>query len=195
MPYEWTPEKRLRMFSARVQELSNLRLVRDGWNLKYTLQWDAVSHMMRIRVSKVDEDDLRSFLLTFRLFVSEKEPVFVNRIFNDCYKYITSDYYKGELVKAREAWKKTLREGAFTLVINGRQITGERLLDLWINGYYFHNDLDKLEELHRLLYPSDWGFVRFKFLDTIASLTQILLFVGAVVTASLRDNLFRFPEK
>ena len=39
-------------------------------------------------------------------------------------------------MKAREQWTKNLQSGPIKMSHNGREITPEETLDLWINGYY-----------------------------------------------------------
>jgi len=188
-----TPE-RLELFAHRVKELNERRLVRNGLNLKFTISWEAASQLLSYQAPRIDEEDLRSFLLTFRQFVSKKEPVFIDRVFNDCLRFLRSDHYKEQLDKARQEWRNSFNKmGPISITNNKKKLTGEFVLDLWINGHYFHNDADKAAELRRLLGDSI-PLVRMKFLDCLAAFTQIILYVGAVVEYGLRENLFDFPD-
>lgn len=189
-----TTRERLELFAYRVKELRQRRLVRGGMNVKFTISWDTASQSLGYRASQIDEEDLRSFLLTFRQFISEREPVFIDRVFNDCFRFLRSDHYKEQLKKARQEWRNTFdRMGPISVTINQRNLTGEFVLDLWINGHYFHNDVEKAAELRRLL--GDFiPLMRMKFLDSLVTLTQIILYVGAVVEYGLQEGYFSFPR-
>ncbi len=187
---ERAAQDRLELFAARTQELGNLRLVRIGAPSDLTIRWDAVSQRLTYSTVEPDEEDLRSFLLSFRQFVTKGEPIFVDVIFNDCRRFLRSHELQEQIRKAHEEWKNAFHKmGAFHLVIDDREITGEYVLDLWINGYYFHNDWEKAARLRALM--TDWiPLIRPQFLTVVSVLTQIILYLGSVVNYSLRENLF-----
>lgn len=59
-------------------------------------------------------------------------------------------------------------------------------MDLWINGYYFHNDTSKLEELKRI-WPAP--LARFLFMQMVVEATRQVFYVSHVVRIALRDGL------
>jgi hypothetical protein len=186
---------RFGLFVQRVEELSQRRLVRQGMNSKHTIKWDAISQQLTYQAIEPDEEDLRSFLLIFRQFVSDKEPVFISRVLNDCIRFLNSSQLQEYLKKAQGEWKNSFRHmGAFHIVVNERNLTGEYVLDLWINGYYFHNDSDKAAELRRLL-TDQLPLVRMQFLTILTSLTHIILYVGNVIRYGFREGLFHFHDE
>ena len=180
----------LELFTARVDELRNTRLIRKGFNPGITISWRRMQGM-RFQSQGPDEEDLRSFLLTFRQFISNDEPVFLNRIYNLCQRCITSEQMKGYLIKSREAWKQAHRSSGIKLIFNKRELTPEFVTDLWINGYYFHNDARKVSMLKRLL-PHESMLVRNQFLNYLVDATRHVLYVGNVITVALKENLFKF---
>jgi len=196
MSTQLSTRERLELFGQRVIELNYRRLVRNGMTAKLTISWDAASQLLSQRVLEPDEEDLRSFLLIFRQFVSAKEPVFLTRLFNDCLRFLDSSKLKEELKKAKDEWKNVLYKiGPFKVVIDDQKLTGEYVLDLWLNGYYFHNDADKAAELRRYMANHDMPLVRMQFLSSLSSLTQIVFYVGSVVNYGLRQGLFHIPDE
>jgi hypothetical protein len=186
---------RLGLFVQRVEELSQRRLVRQGMNSEHTIKWDAISQQLTYQAIEPDEEDLRSFLLIFRQFISDREPVFINEVFNDCIRFLNSSQLQEYLKKARKKWKNSFRHmGAFHIVVNERNLTGEYVLDLWINGYYFHNDIYKAAELRRLL-TNQLPLVRMQFLTILTDLTRIILYVGNVIRYGFREGLFHFHDE
>jgi len=82
------PLDQLGLFVDRVEQLRTTRAVRGGLNSEMSINYHRM-HGMQFRLTEPDEEDIRSFLLTFRQFVSEKEPVFVPSTYNICHKHIS----------------------------------------------------------------------------------------------------------
>ena len=195
MPKELLINERLKLYVERVNELLQCRFARQGMKYQYQIEWDAESQAMKYTADEPDEDDLRSFLLLFRHFVSDREPVFVERIFNDCFRFLSNDHLKGELQKAKSHWKQLLyRAGVMEVIVDEKTLSGEYVLNLWINGHYFHNDTEKREELSRLL-GDILPLVRVKFISTLPYLTNVIIFVAQVVNKGLEDSLFTLPAE
>jgi hypothetical protein len=194
MSTQLSTHERLEFFAARANELRELRLVRDGMRSKFSLSWNVISKQLAYRAIQPDEEDLRSFLLLFRQFISDREPIFINRIFNDCLRFLDSSELKEQLTKAKDEWKRLFQGmGAIQMVVDNRKLTGEYVLDLWINGHYFHSDSDKAVELHRLM-TDQIPLVRMQFMDVLPRLTEIIVYTANVVTYGLREGLFRVPD-
>lgn len=181
--------EQFKLFRARVEQLSRTRLIRNGFNPGITIRWDRMQGL-RFESREPDEEDLRSFLLTFRQFVSDNEPVFLTRIYNLCQQYLTSDKLKGRLIKSREYWKQVQKNIGIKLVFNKRELTPEYVTDLWINGYYFHNDENKMSMLRRLL-PHERMLVRNQFLNFLLHATQQIFYVRNIITVALKEGLLK----
>jgi hypothetical protein len=73
-----TAVDQLGLFVHRADELGHTRLVRtSGLSGDFSFHFDQKTFAYKFPL--VDEDHLRSFLLTFRQFVMQKEPVFIRR--------------------------------------------------------------------------------------------------------------------
>lgn len=103
-----TPRQRLEMFRDRAARLAASRLLREGLRPRLSLQFTTGDGLRR-SLREPDEDLLRSFLLDFRPFVAEREPVFMFSIFNICERSIGNDEIRGYLRQAREYWLETHR--------------------------------------------------------------------------------------
>jgi hypothetical protein len=77
---------------------------------------------------------------------------------------------------------------------DGLDLTPKYVLDLWINGQYFHGDNpEKRQQLDKLL-ASELPSVRIQLLWSLPILTRIILRAGAVVSKALKAGAFEFPE-
>jgi len=137
-----------------------------------------------------EEDDLRSFLLTFRMFISENEPVFLNKIFNLCIKTLTDDRLKGLMIDAREKWKRAEGEAVLKLKYQSKFLTLEQIASLWISGKYFHKDPDKRQILKDLNYHSEMIF-KHQFLDFLLIATNYIFYADRIVKHALKEGLIQ----
>jgi hypothetical protein len=182
-----TPRDQLGVFVHRADELGRTRLVRtSGLSGDFSFHFEA-SKGFAYKFPYVDEDDLRSFLLTFRQFVMEKEPVFIRRVHNVAVKHITSDELSEAAREAARGWRDILRSSGITLNIYGRAITPEYVLDLWINGHYFHNDEQKRTELLSYGMPNIL-LVRNQFLNFLVDATMAIAHTRNILRAALHDG-------
>ena len=177
----------LGLFRDRAEELKNTRFIKDGYSPNITIKLDRMEGS-RFISKEPNEEDLRSFLLTFRLFVSPKEPVFLNRIYNLCQKAITSEMLRDYLINARKAWKQMHKSIGIKLVYNEKKLTPEYVTDLWINGYYFHNDLKKMNILRQLL-PHVRMLARTQFLNFLVEATRQVLYVSNIIRYAQEQGL------
>jgi len=184
--------EQLQLFQTRVRELEQTRLVKKGFKVNVTINWK-VMRGMRWKTSRPNEDDLKSFLLTFRHFMAAKEPIFLNRIYNVCHKHLKSSQLKDYLAKSRKIWRDVHIKIDMQLIIDNKKITPEYATDLWINGYYFHNDPKKRAILEGLL-PHTGMLVRNQFLEFLIEATRQVFYVDAIVTYGLQHNLFDFSN-
>jgi hypothetical protein len=135
------PTERLDRFIARARELGDMRLLKNWPGSNLTIEWHR-DRGLRIETANPDEEDLRSFLLTLRQFVSEREPVYLYTIYNIAYQHLLSDELKKGLADARAEWSAFQRRGPVQIKLGQQEFGPEKITDLWINGYYFHNSDD-----------------------------------------------------
>ena len=150
----WSNSERLDLFVSRSGDIINRRVVRSkSLEVNLHLSFDRAIGM-RLDSREPDEEDLRSFLMDFRMFISEKEPVFIPRVRSLIIQGLdASSPLRTALINSKKAWHQQLRTGILRVNLNGKQYSPEDVLDLWINGYYFHNDKDKRIVLESLLGP------------------------------------------
>jgi hypothetical protein len=178
------------LFKARAEELRNTRLIRESFNPGITISWNRMQGL-RFKSREPNEESLRSFLLTFRQFILNDEPVFLYKVYNLCQKHLMSDKLKDYLSKSREIWKQEHKSAGIKLVYNEREFTPEYITDLWINGYYFHSDTNKLCILNKLL-PHERMLVKNQFLNFLLDATRQVLYVANIIKVALKEGYFRF---
>lgn len=185
---QYSINERLDLYVKRVNELIATQAVQTGaFNIQLSFQF-AREQGLKTASREPNEELLRSFLLTFRQFVSDKEPVFANGIANICWQELRSDELRGHLEAARRRWFKACRAGPLKVVIDEDHLSPENALDIWINGKYFHNDKRKAERIKRLD-PLGLLLSRHVFLNHIITATDYVVFLGQIVMVGRRQGL------
>jgi hypothetical protein len=179
--------KKLQKFHKTVQELMTTNLMKKGLNPSMKLS--VKGQDMWFETEWPEEDDLRSFLLTFRLFVAKKEDVFLNHIFNLCHQKLKDNKLRKYLAGARKIWKKANESIGFDIVHQGKKQTPERITKLWLDGKYFHKDEDKRSKLSVLSYPMT-QFYKHQLLSYLAEVTRIIFYIDRVIEKVLNEGLY-----
>lgn len=140
--------KSLKLFILKADSLLKLKLVKDGFSSEIKIRWD-VKQYRGVQIIGPDEEYFRSFLLTFRSFISEKEPIEINRIYNIC-KRLAEGETKDRLIKAHKEFKLLRTNADFGFKYQGKEVIPSYVIDLYMNGKYFHVDENKHEFLETL---------------------------------------------
>lgn len=139
----------------------------------------------------LDENDLRSFLLTFRQFIAPREDIQLNKVYSTCFRGLkTNNDLKERLLESREAWKQALNS-AGNIKFEEQTYSGEQAAIMWMNGYYFHGDLEKYEQLEKLM-ARGWPFVQMHFGNFVVDATKVIIHMGHLVAYARKNDLFRF---
>ena len=172
---ELPPKKRFDLYVRRCDELIQEPAVQQGaFNIELSLRFER-GGPLGVTSREPNEQLFRSFLITFRKFMSDGEDVYANRVNRLLHREVRSDELKGQLLTERQKWLNACKVGAFRLVENGRVLEPEQVMDLWINGSIFHNDrrkeeaLDRLNPLHRLI-------SKHAFLNHVITASQYVVF-------------------
>ena len=179
----------IELFLHWAGELQNTRLLRNIGEHSFSLKFEQAKGL-QFKTNTPNEEDLRSFLMVFRRFIGNDEPVYFYKIYKICIEGINSDELRKGLTEARNSWQTGLKSDGFGFNYNGHEFTPEEITDLWINGYYFHNDSDKLRLL-KTLQPLENALMRFKFITHLLDATRNILYVRHVMIYAIREGLLQ----
>lgn len=181
-----TVREQLELFVERAQQLWDSRVRREGLKVSVRMKWAAADELLRTTMEEPDAEDFRSYLLTFRQFISEGEPLYLHKIYNLCHQHITDARCREYLAEARKEWQQicTTSDTGMTLTLNSVVMSPADVADLWINGHYFHNDPEKLRTLKGLgsyLYHSS----RTIFIDYVIESSKVIFHAGRNIYVAL----------
>lgn len=187
----WSTEERFNLFIQRVDELRTLDCLRSielpvfgTENLSCEQAWKAI---------KPPKGKLSSIIPLFRKFISDSEPIFLHRILNEAYRFTTDNQIRRKIKELKIEWKNCMKSGPFRMTVRGEEITPERVIDLWINAEYLHDDREKYLELEYLgKHPAD--LPNLQFITSLPRLIEIILDTGDLVKLGLNKSLFNFPK-
>jgi hypothetical protein len=182
-------EKQLATFVKHVEELRGLPLVTEGQGVGWSLNVNA-TRGLSVQVNLLNENDLRSFLITFRKFISPKTDIQLNKVYDTCFLALKANNdLRGRLIDAREAWKEALKNVG-SITFDEQTYSREQAALQWMNGGYFHSDLEKYEELNKLL-SRGWPYVQMHFGDFVVDATRVIIYTGYVVEYARKNHLFK----
>ena len=116
-------KQKLIRYAERVEELRSRRLFREKAGYKHSLNWHHVKGLS-VQLDMPDEEDLRSYLVTFRQFISPDEPVYFNRIYNIAYKKLKPNTQLKELlIEVRQEWRQVLKHNGIGLTFNEQELS------------------------------------------------------------------------
>lgn len=182
-----TVREQLELFVERAGQLWDTRVRREGLKVSVRMKWTAEDELLRTTMDEPDAEDFRSYLLTFRQFISEGEPLYLHKIYNLCHRHITDDKCREYLAEARKEWQQICKtsDTGMTLTLNSVVLSPADVADLWINGHYFHNDPEKIRTLKGLesyLYYSS----RTIFLDYVIETSKVIFHAGQNIHVALK---------
>ncbi len=176
------------LYQERVDKMVSTRLIKNkGLKSEMTITGNKESGT-GINIAWPDEDDLRSFLVTFRLFILKGEPVFLNRLYNLLIDNVSDKEVKDMLLRNRPRWHEIHRMGSIVLYLQNEEMKPEKIVDLFMSGDIFHIDLEKREVLKSLNFFTE-QLIKHHFLDYLFMATRHIYFIDSVSAKVLKEHL------
>jgi len=169
----------LNLFIEKNRALAATSLGQTGIFVSHHIRYDQEG--IATKLDQPDEDAVRSFLLTFRQLVSEKEPLFLGRVYGVCYRHFEDEARKDQIKQAKKIWSSVQRGRGSSIVINGVEFAGVKIFDVWVNGWYFHSDadykqlLDQVPPMVRELFRAQFISFIIDMMHLVQDLCQLIL--------------------
>lgn len=120
------------------------------------------------------EDALTEHLLAFRHFVLQREPCYFQRVVSILARNAREDDAQEAFQWLKERWNAALFDGAIEISSHRGRITAGKLIDIWFNGHYFHNDCAKGAELRELWRLFSEPMTKYLLVEAIYSGTRVV---------------------
>lgn len=186
--------QRIELFLERWRDIEQRRVIRESKLKSLNFRVSYTPAGVSYELPDIDEEDWRSFLMTFRQFVLRDEPVFVNKIFDLCYLAIEEGKQKDFLIAMRKEWKRTMKYGGPTSLIDGsKELSTDDIIRVGLYTGYFHNDKERIQLL------KSWGehapMILGEFTFIVQQLTHIIRHLGHFVERGLDEKWLQIKEE
>jgi hypothetical protein len=171
------------------------RAIQDGTlKTSFTLTMSREPDQSAFSMDSGDEDDLRSLLLDFRLFMSAREDVFANGIFNLLEQRLMDDEFREVARGNRDAWRGAMAGSSGPVIVtNDKQYRAADCFDLRVNGDLFHIDKKKAAE-YDVLPEAFQGMVHHSMIGLVIAGIKVLWPTRNLVVDALEKGLIARPN-
>jgi len=158
----------LKLFNATAEELINCSLIiesnEDKSEFQYNWNLNPNTNDLDFLIVKKNhkEDEIKSFVLTMRLFVQDNEKISIRNL-SKLYENMNIDIrYKTKFSTLRNNLNDYLNEKALTFIESSP--TKRDVYDALLYGYYAHKQSDKLKKIQLWKNEQfDWDTIFFEF--------------------------------
>lgn len=186
---EWD---KLDLFLRRFEQLERTRFYSNPKlkNIQYKIKGEKVdkSFQTRFEIKVPDEETIKSFLLSFRVFYMEGEHTNFYSICNLLYKKILDKKVRDDLVTIRSNYTKALNTSFIGINFLGKSYSPKDIVDLWFNAEYFHTDIEKVKELDKIVISPGKSLFFYLLIDAVITLTNQISMLKEIIVWATSDS-------
>jgi hypothetical protein len=186
---EWN---KLDLFLRRFEQLERTRFYSNPKlkNIQYKIKGEKVDKgfQTRFEIKVPDEETIKSFLLSFRVFYMEGEHINFYSICNLLYKKILDKKVRNDMVTIRSNYTKALNTSFIGINFLGKSYSPKDIVDLWFNAEYFHTDIEKVKELDKIVISPGKSLFFFLLIDAVITLTNQISMLKEIIVWATSDS-------
>ena len=165
--------KLLRQFCDKCERLFATKIVSEGIGISGSTNW-AIDSGLAFQAVLPDESLIVELLAAYRFFHLQKEPTHFSKMLDLMRRYAQNHEARHGINLLSNSWHDGLLKRALDFSLNGERVTSARLLDLWLNAYYFHTDKRKEPHLVQLNQSFTSDFSKYLLLHSVYERTKLL---------------------
>jgi hypothetical protein len=189
---KWTDYERLELFASQAYEFEQMKFLANKPDFGVNVSIDCFG-IRSIDEYGIDEEQLRAFLTKLRPFLSVKEPVHLQSIYEIASRLVRHEDAKSYILKSRRQWKEERKRPLIRFIFDRRQIKNEDIVDWWINGIYFHHDKEKKTQIARMP-KAVRAISKYDFICSILEAAGHVLWVGRNLRYALKNGFVERAE-
>jgi len=186
---EWD---KLDLFLRRFEQLERTRFYSNPKlkNIQYKIKGEKVDKgfQTRCEIKVPDEETIKSFLLSFRVFYMEGEHTNFYSICNLLYKKILDKKVRNDMVTIRSNYTKALNTSFIGINFLGKSYSPKDIVDLWFNAEYFHTDIEKVKELDKIVISPGKSLFFYLLIDAVITLTNQISMLKEIIVWATSDS-------
>ncbi len=182
-------QQRIAAFLMTADKLQHSDLFKGKFSLRYIIKYEAEQGTVQERIDRPSEKDVRDAILDLRKFVANSESIFFKAICNRLYLLLDDPVARENLDSVRQGFKDSMAglDGSATVRIGLKSSQGarpeflkpENVLDLYLNGDYFHIDKDKATKLE--VVKAMGPVAELAFLQAIGNIASCVFYLAAMI--------------
>lgn len=174
-------QRSLSLYQKAVADLLDCRYLRTPHTYSFQTIGDESNNQ------RPDREDLRSFLMSLRVFTAQKDDTQFGQVANLILRYCGDPNTRDWVTYSRKLWNSTMKSSPFDFSQDEEPFTVERCLDLYFNTAAFHYDDDKTTQVDALE-DSNRNLLEMTMMHGFAAM------VHAVRIVNISIDLFRSDE-
>lgn len=165
----------LKLFCDQTELLLETK-IGSGKGIQFMCEWGEEKERDYVS-DKPKEEQIRDFLMVFRPFYLNDDPIYFFKVLNIIGEYSTQRKTRENLKKLRQQWDKSLTDIPIKISIEGEQNPSSSLINAWLYGKYFHIKIPENEDLKKYQQNFEDDLSQISFLHCIINLAKLIIFV------------------
>ena len=183
---------KLDLFLRRFEQLERTRFYSNPKlkNIQYKIKGEKADEGFQTRdeIKVPDEETIKSFLLSFRVFYMEGEHTNFYSICNLLYKKILDKKVRNDMVTIRSNYTKALNTSFIGINFLGKSYSPKDIVDLWFNAEYFHTDTEKVKELDKIVISPCKSLFYYLLIDVVVTLSNEISMLKEIIVWATSDS-------
>lgn len=181
----------MRLFVDRAQKLVDEPIWKHG-GISVKLNFGS----SEIVLEEPNSSLFKSYLITFRPFVLEREPIYFHKVRNVAYKHLRADRSEEQvyLRHCKQTWNDAMTRGRIIISANGTTLSPEAVLNAHLYGYFFHYDPSNVEVLNQFA-KLPVRVDKIRLYDTVADLSYIIIELANFIGYGLNHDYFALHSR
>lgn len=184
---------KLDLFLRRFEQLERTRFYSNPKlkNIQYKIKGEKTDEGFQTRdeVKVPDEETIKSFLLSFRVFYMEGEHTNFYSICNLLYKKILDKKVRAALITIRSNYTKALNTSFVSINFLGKSYLPKDIVNLWFNAEYFHTDIEKVKELDKIVISPFKNLFFYSLIDVVVTLSNEISILKEIIVWATSDSI------
>lgn len=175
----------LSRFLALSYRLAKCQIARTKNQLHFRINGSAEQEVV-FEATLPPEDDIAAFLLRMRPFVLQREATNFFKVRNILARYLTLPILRKHLDNLRDRYNGKFIP--FSVGVNTMELSSEKTVDIWLNAFEYHQDVEKQAELNAMYKVFPESSARVMFLYYMLERASAIGKLGALIDGFVKND-------
>lgn len=172
--------RKLKLYKESCDKLYQSAYFLKERKASFNFRYDETEHSFVFNCEAPTDQVLDGLVLRLRPFLLENEPTNFNRITNELKRLLQGTVFEQKITNIKKKYRVDFLNG-MKFKINGTEIVSEAMLFKWLNGYYYHLDKRKRDDLSEIYLAFPEEGVRTIFIDMLGDKITHIFEIGNLI--------------